>query len=198
MTVGSIGPRPRRTVARRAGACYDSAVRRPLALLALLWPSLADAAEGEKVLSLVPAYGAWSVTQGEGMSHESIEVQGGQLGVDFERGLSDTLWLRGSAFGGAYDAPEGLAWAAGVTVGITYAIDVLRYVPYANLGAGAMVIGGDGVDTAVKPVIELGIGVDVLESRTFSWGLVARFDAFASSATFFSIGPRVSWRWGFF
>ncbi len=183
------------------GGClwYEQTVRRAIAFSLLLYAQVAHAGEGEKVLSLVPEFSTWSTTQGPASnSNHTIDATGGALGVDFERGYNDTLWLRGSAAGGAYQGPDGLAWSGGATVGITYALDVLRYVPYINLGIGALVVGGGGVDTALKPVVELGVGFDVLESRTFSWGVVIRFDAFASQAQFFTIGPRISWRWGFF
>lgn len=197
----ALDPRGAPGVARRPGAWYDSDVRRPLAPFALLLclaPAAARAAEGEKALSIVPTYAVWAVTQQDGTRLETVEAQGGQLGLDYERGYNDTLWLRASVAGGLYSTPDGLGWSGGATVGITYAFDVLRYVPYLNLGAGAIWVAGDGIDSGLKPVVELGVGVDVLESRTFSWGVVLRFDSFASQVAFFTIGPRISWRWGFF
>lgn len=163
-------------------------------LLALcIGPAIARAGKGEKVLSLVPHYSSIAVTQGD----EERTGNGGGLGVDYERGITDVVWLRASARGAVYDGPNGLAWSGGATVGITWALDIFRYVPYANLGLGALVVGG-GLDTELKPVVELGFGMDVLESRKWSWGFVFRFDSFASQARFFTIGPRISWRWGFF
>ena len=81
---------------------------------------------------------------------------------------------------------------------MTYALDVLRYVPFVSIGAGGAVIGGGGVDPGWRSFIELGVGLDVIESPTFSWGVAARFDSFASQVAYFAIGPRVSWRWGYF
>jgi hypothetical protein len=165
-----------------------------VALWGCLAPVAAHAGKGEKVLSVVPHFMTWTVNQDD----QERSATGGGVGVDLERGVTDTAWLRGSATGSLLDGPDGLCWSAGATVGITYALDVLRYVPYANLGVGALFVGGNGVDLEIKPVVELGFGLDSLQSRSFSWGVVLRFDSFASEARFFSVGPRISWRWGFF
>jgi hypothetical protein len=169
------------------------------ALLFLL-PIVAHAAEGEKALTLGLDYSAWSVEQPDhpGKDHDSVTAQGVQAAADYEYGWNDTLWLRASVTGGYFSVAEGAAWSTGGIVGITYAFDVLRYVPFLHAGVGALVIGGDGVDTDVRPVVELGLGLNVLEGRTFSWGVVAHFDGTYSKAIFFSIGPRLAWRWGFF
>lgn len=159
---------------------------------------MAHAGEGEKALSLVGQYSTWAITDETDPAPCDFAATGAALGFDYERGWNDTLWLRASMAGGYYDGTRGRAWSGGGTVGITYALDVLRYVPYANLGVGALAVGGSALDTQLKPVVELGFGLDVLESRTFSWGVVARFDAFASTARFWTIGPRLTWRWGFF
>lgn len=166
----------------------------------LLLPAGARAAEGEKAFSLGLDYSAWNVEQPDhpGTDHDSITAQGVQATADYEYGWNDTLWLRASASGGYFSVPEGSAWSTGGVVGITYALDVLRYVPFVHAGVGALVIGGDGLFTEVRPVVELGVGLTVLESRTFSWGVVAHFDGTYSKAIFFSIGPRLAWRWGFF
>jgi hypothetical protein len=178
--------------------------RRVVALAALLpvclLSPLAAAAEGEKALGVGIDFATWNVVQEDhpGTEDDSITATGGQLALDYEYGWNDTLWLRGSASGGYFSVPQGSAWSTGATVGITYAVDVLRYVPLVHAGVGALLVGGDGVDVEVKPVVELGVGLAVLEGRTFSWGVVARFDGFASEAIFFTIGPRMTWRWGYF
>jgi hypothetical protein len=171
------------------------AVRRLIVALCLLSGGSALAGEGEKAVSVVPEFSTWQITQG---NDQTKDATGGALGVDLEYGYNDTLWLRASAAGGLYDGPSGVAWSGGATVGVTYALDILRYVPWMNLGIGALSVGGGGVDATIKPVVELGVGVDVLESRSFSWGVAIRFDGFASQATFFTIGPRFTWRWGYF
>jgi hypothetical protein len=171
----------------------------PILVLLALPTRAALAAEGERAFGVGIDYSTWTVIQDHpGTDDDSLTAHGVALAADYEYGWNDTLWLRASASGGYYAVPDGNGWATGGTIGITYALDVLRYVPLIQAGVGALVIGGDGVDTEVKPVVELGIGLAVLESRTFSWGFVARFDAFASQAVFLTVGPRVTWRWGYF
>jgi hypothetical protein len=81
--------------------------------------------------------------------------------------------------------------------------DVVKYVPYVTLGAGATLLAGEGVDTEIDPRVELGLGIDVLSSRSFSYGLETRLEvvapraAFEQSALFFA-GAKIAWRWGFF
>jgi hypothetical protein len=171
-----------------------------VSVLAWLLPVVAHAAEGEKAFTLGIDYSAWSVDQPDhpGTDHDSITAQGVQATSDYEYGWNDTLWLRASVSGGYFSVPDGSAWSTGGIVGITYALDVLRYVPFVHAGVGALVIGGDGLFTEIRPVVELGVGLTVLEGRTFSWGVVAHFDGTYSKALFFSIGPRLAWRWGFF
>jgi hypothetical protein len=188
----------------RLRTIVSSACRVVVAVVAVLFcPALArpgEAAEGEKALGAGLDYSAWNVEQPDhpGNDHDSITAQGAQLVGDYEYGWNDTLWLRASLRAGYHVVPDGTAWSTGGTIGITYAFDVLRYVPYGELGIGVLAVGGDGLFTEVRPVVELGLGLDVLEGRTWSWGVVAHFDGTYSQALFFTIGPRVSWRWGYF
>jgi hypothetical protein len=153
------------------------------------------ASEDERALSLVPAYGTLSLGQGEGT--QTLSAEGGMLSVDYERGVTDALWFRATGGAGVFASDQGTIVAGTAIVGLTYAFDVLRYVPYANLGAGILWTEG-AVAREVRPVLELGFGLDVLTSRTASYGLVMRFQSFASQSAYFTIGPRITWRWGFF
>jgi hypothetical protein len=166
---------------------------RSLALV-ILMATAAWADEGEWALSASPSFGTFGVNQGG----KQLTASGGLVNFDLEHGVTDALWVRGTVGGGVYAGPSGLSWNTTATAGVTYTIDVLRYVPYVNLGIGAMALGGGGIDTQVKLLIELGAGLDVIESTKFSWGVAIRFDSFASSVLYFTVGPRVSWRWGFF
>jgi hypothetical protein len=162
-----------------------------LALLAA--PAAASAGEGESALSLSLSYGTYLI--------DTLGPPGLVSGLDYERGLTDSLWLRFSV-GSGYFFGEGNALSAHGVAGITYAFDVLKYVPYANLGVGAMVLNREPrpgqSETKVRPLIEIGFGVDVLASRSFSYGIVARFASFASDIGFFLAGVRGTYRWGFF
>ena len=170
-----------------------------LPLVLVLLAHTASAAEGEKSLGFGIDYATWNVKQDhKGTDEDSVTAQGAQLAGEYEYGWNDTIWLRASVSGGYFSVPKGAAWSTSATIGITYALDVLRYVPLLHAGVGAQFFGGDGVDTQVKPVVEIGLGLAVLEGRTFSWGLVASFDTYPSEAVFFTVGPRLTWRWGYF
>jgi hypothetical protein len=166
-----------------------------LVLVALvLGATAARADEGEWALSGCPSFGTFGVNQGG----KQLTASGGLLNVDLEHGVTDSLWIRATLGGGVYAGPSGTSWNGTATAGITYTIDILRYVPYVNLGLGVMALGGGGFDTQAKLLIELGAGLDIIESTKWSWGVALRFDSFASSVAYFTVGPRISWRWGFF
>lgn len=126
-----------------------------------------------------------------------LRAYGGALGIDYEYRVTDAVAVRGSGSGGVYDA-DGTAYSGQAVLGLTYAFDVIKYVPYANAGIGAIVLTGDAFETDVNPLVEVGVGVDVLHSRTFSYGVVARFETLLEKTSYFTAATRLSWRWGFF
>lgn len=164
-------------------------------LLPLLVAATASAAEGESSLSVDAGFGSFSIDRD---SSGSISGNGGVLLVDYQHAFGDTFGARASVGGGVYDASTGRAYGGTATLSVVYVIDVLRYVPYVDLGAGALIVGGDKFPAKVEALLELGGGIDVIESRSFSWGLDLRFDAFASQARVLTVTPRVTWRWGYF
>ena len=171
-----------------------------LPVLVCLPAATAAAAEGEKAFGVGVDFSTWNVTQEqhEGTDNDSISAHGASAVADFEYGWNDTFWLRASASGGFYSVPAGVAWSSSGTLGASYAFDLLHCVPFAELSAGALVVGGDGVDVEVKPILEGGIGMNILHSRTMSYGLVLRGGVLFSEGLFFMAGPRVTWRWGYF
>ena len=148
------------------------------------------ASDGETAVSVFAGYARFSVPD--------YDLDGGGLGVDYERGFSEILSWRVSAGGSVHSAEDGMAYSAHATAGITYLFDVLKWVPYANLGVGAITITGDGIDREVHPLIELGFGIDRLASRTFSYGVQVRVESFITNTAFVTGGVRLTWRWGFF
>ena len=49
------------------------------------------------------------------------------------------------------------------------------------------------------PLLELGGGLEVLQSRSLSYGVQPRFASFiADHESSSALGVRASWRWGFF
>jgi hypothetical protein len=164
----------------------------PWILLALTAaaPGAAGAAEDERALSLSLGYAAFHL--------DERSPQGAQLGLVFERGVSDAVNLRAAAAAGLHADAGSAVGSAQAVLGITYLIDVLKYVPYVSAGAGALFVAGGALDSGLQPMIELGLGLDVLSSRTFSWGLELRAGAFLEGGGLLSAGVRTSWRWGFF
>lgn len=160
----------------------------------LTWSPPALAGEGEEMASVGAAYGYVEVLQ----DGEGVKAHGGVLTLEYQRGFEDTLWWRVAAAGGLYDGPAGLAWSGQATVGLTYAFDVLRWVPYLNAGVGALAVGGGGFETELVPLVELGGGLDVLQSRTWSWGVAGSVNYFTNEILRGTIGLRVTYRWGFF
>jgi hypothetical protein len=170
-------------------------VRRAAALASVLaFPSAAAAVEGETSLSLSARFATLGLTQ----SGDDLDGVGGGLVVELSRALSDSLWLRGALGGAMISVDDGATGMGTATFGITWAVDVLKYVPYVGIGAGLVVAGGGAIDAEVEPYIELGVGLDVIASTRFSWGVDARFSSFVGNASVFLVGPRVSWRWGYF
>ena len=169
---------------------------RPVASAALvaavvLSSGAAQASEGERTLSVSAGYATFR--------GDDRTPHGGAVGVGYEYGLSDALWLRGSGTAGGYADDGSFAWSSHATVGVTYVFDVLKYVPYANLGAGVLLTdsGADDAPIAVDPIVELGVGLDVLASRERSYGGYVRVSTL-SNTTLFTAGFRLSWRSGFF
>jgi hypothetical protein len=153
-------------------------------------PAAAD--EGESALSVGLSFASFTIPDHDG--------QGGGLGIEYERGLSDAFWLRLSAAGAVLDGggDDGTSYAGHGAVGLTYVVDVLKYVPYLHAGIGAVALGGGAVDSEFHPVAEIGVGLDVLARRGLSYGAFARLGSFLDDSAFVTAGLRVTWRWGFF
>jgi hypothetical protein len=165
-----------------------------VALLAvLLWASPPAAAdEGESALSIGLGFAGFSIDDHDG--------KGAALGLEYERGLSDAFWLRASAAGAVHrgGGEDGTSYAGHGVVGLTYVVDVLKYVPYLTGGVGAALLGGGGLERELHPVAEIGAGLDILARRGLSYGAFARLASFLDDSAFVTAGVRLSWRWGFF
>jgi hypothetical protein len=172
-------------------------VRAPL-LLAVLVPAAAAAGEGEWSLSLTPSFATFTVNQtaaGRGVDRSGT---GAALTVDGQRAFGDTIALRAAVGGGGFAAAGSGAWAGTASLALVYVVDVLRYVPYISVGGGVLAVGGGAVSTEAHPVLELGVGIEVEASPSFAWGIDARLGSFVTTATVFTIGPRLAWKWGYF
>jgi hypothetical protein len=129
-------------------------------------------------------------------SSRGLHLQG-----TYEHGVSPEVSLRAELAAAAF-LDESRSYLGLGDVGAVYRFDVVRYVPYGFVGVGVVVAVGDpiddGGDPIVDPVIVLGGGLDVLRSRTQSWGIEGRLASFAGDTTVFTLGVRGSVRWGFF
>ena len=137
---------------------------------------------------------------------------GSALGLDAEYGLADGWAVRASLEGqlisvsrNAQSAlPGGLLHTDAALVGVTYTIDVLRVVPYANLQLGVAQIGGAVTQPITMFAAELGLGGDYFINRHLRAGLSAQYlyrpqDLFSNpqglgNAPFtFSVTARLGW-----
>jgi hypothetical protein len=83
-------------------------------------------------------------------------------------------------------------------VGVTYALDVVKYVPSATLGAGLAVVAREDKDVTLRPMFEIGVGLDRLLSRSAALGVQARLQSFASDTLYVNAGFRFCYRFDFF
>ena len=87
--------------------------------------------------------------------------------------------------------------------GITYAVDILRLVPYFDVSVGLLGL-VQPTDKGPKPTfdfgVEIGLGVDYLINRRVAVGFVVRYHAYLTSITqipvYMYAGPRVAIHWG--
>jgi hypothetical protein len=158
--------------------------RRPLALsltpIALLVTLAALAltdppalAAGEKEWQLAGRTGAGTV------SSDGRTAWGFVAALDVEYGLTDSWALRGSLatsfqsvdHENAMDTrPAGKIQTVAALGGLTYTIDVLRLVPYADLQLGALRLDGAVVTPRTVFVTALGIGADYYVTRRWTVG----------------------------
>jgi hypothetical protein len=122
---------------------------------------------------------------------------GAHLELSYEHGISPEVSLRGE-LAAALFAEDGGAYLALGDLGVVYRFDVVKYVPYGFAGLGAVASTGEPIDSDLDLVVVLGGGLDILSSRTRSWGIEGRLASFASDTTVFTLGVRGTVRWGFF
>ena len=184
-----------------------------LVLLAgtLAAPRGAYAEEKELVLSLQPGFAVARVGD--------RTAWGGGGGLDVQYGITDSLWLRVT---GAYSAhnlpaldktatsaalPGGLLSAFHAGAGVTYAIDIVRLVPFFDLSIGLLgmrqpiaAASGTTSKTGYDFGVEIGVGADYLINRRLSVGFVVRYHAYLTAIADIPIylyaGPRLAVHFG--
>jgi hypothetical protein len=142
---------------------------------------------------------------------------GGSLAVSYERHVGTDFALRAELVGGLFyggadeqdgkdgkdgkdgqPAPSQTSNALLADVGAALRFDVLKYVPYAFVGLGAVTTGGGPLDRGTDLVLVIGGGIDWLQSRARSYGLEARLASFGGDVTVVTVGVRGTARWGYF
>ncbi len=81
-------------------------------------------------------------------------------------------------------APAGTLRASTAMVGMTYTVDVLRWVPVFHFGFGFVNTGGTAQARDLRLGGEAGIGVDYLLSRKWALGILARYQHFGDVGIF--------------
>lgn len=166
-------------------------------------------AEGERALSLQLSWATFSVpgvADNTNMEPPAVTPTiGGALAGIYEHAVSTDFSLRGELAGGLFygghDADRmqsPMSYAALADAGAVFRFDVLKYVPYAFGGLGAVLTTGGPIGTSAEVVLAVGGGVDVLMSRSASWGVEARLASFGGDVTIVTIGLRATTRWGYF
>jgi hypothetical protein len=174
-----------------------------LAVLSLTSPAWA---EGERALSVGLGWATFSAPgkASGNMAPPALSPDvGGSLTVAYERAIGSDLALRaelagGLFYGGADKGQSNTSYAGLADAGIAFRFDVLKYVPYAFAGLGGLASGGGPIDRGAQVVLSIGGGLDVLASRSKSWGIEARLSSFGGDVTIFTLGARVTSRWGYF
>ncbi|MCX5745066.1 MAG: hypothetical protein NT062_21475 [Proteobacteria bacterium] len=170
-------------------------------------PAVAHA-EDERALSV--GFG-WATFSTPGVAAGNMEPPqltpdiGGAASLIYERAIGSDVALRGELggglfYGGAQDPKKqtAISYTGLVDVGGVVRFDVLKYVPYAFGGIGAIASAGGPISTDLDLVIVIGGGLDVLTSRSRSWGIEGKLASFGGDITVFSLGLRGTVRWGYF
>lgn len=179
----------------------------PAASLALLAAGGGIArADSERALSLGLGWATFSVpgVATGNMAPPAVSPDvGGALAVTYEHAIGTDIALRAELAGGLFYGGHGedqapVSYAALADAGVVFRFDVLKYVPYAFGGLGAVGTTGGPIDRGVNLVLAVGGGLDILVSRAWSYGFEARLASFGGDVTVFTLGVRGTTRWGYF
>jgi len=165
------------------------------------------AAEGERAFSVGLGWATFS-TPGE-PTMENMEppaitpTVGGSVSAIYEHAIGSDFSLRGEGayglfHGGHTPEQSSMSHAFVGDVGATFRFDVLKYVPYAFGGIGAVYTTGGPITSGGNFVLSIGGGLDVLVDRAKSWGIEGRLASFGGDVTIFTLGIRGTRRWGYF
>jgi opacity protein-like surface antigen len=106
------------------------------------------------------------------------------IGLQLQRGFTDAFAVRLALGVSRHDVgsngeqPGGAVTAASAFAGITYAIDVLRVVPFVELGVGLLDVSGAVSERRHGLGFDLGLGAQYLVTRDWGLGATIRYQAF--------------------
>ena len=167
-----------------------------IAVVVVTGATAAHADSDERALSFGAGFASYA-TPNSDMDATLSPTAGLAVSTSFERALGPEVSVVGDLSIAGY-LGGGTAGSALGTVGLVYRIDILKYVPYVAVSAGGLGVAGGPFATGVEPALRLGGGVDILQSRSRSYGLTVAMTSFASATTTLAIGLRSTWRWGYF
>lgn len=167
-----------------------------LAVAAILVGGSARADDSERAASVSAGFATYATPDAK-MEETLTPTAGLALAATYERALgTEVSWRTDLVLAGYLGG--GAAATGQATLGLVYRIDVLKYVPYVDVGVGALVRAGGPFTAGVEPALRIGGGVDLLRSRARSVGLAAAVTSFASDTTTVTVAVRSTWRWGYF
>jgi hypothetical protein len=177
-----------------------------LLIATVLTTTPSRAVERQHHIGLGPAFGALYIRE------KSTASIGAGAAFHYSYGLTDqfNLGLEASSVIVAaeqrQDTPESPtnrpATVDHAALGLGYVLDILRWVPYGTITAGAYRIAGGTLPSAVvSPGVSIGLGLDYQFTRHFAMGvagrqhlIVMKLDDYPSYTTLLL---RTEWMWGY-
>jgi hypothetical protein len=158
----------------------------------------------------------WQLSLREGAGTVNVDGRtpwGDAAALDLEYGFLDAWAVRASLEGSVHSVsanpqtglPGGTIHTDAALVGVTYAVDILRLVPYFDLELGVAQIGGAVIAKQSHMLVsELGAGGDYFITRRVTAGfsfqylykpldLIENARNFGNSPFIFSVTARLSW-----
>ena len=177
-----------------------------------VWLALAATATGARAAA---GEDEWQLSARLGVATLDVDGRsplGTLAGAEVEYGITDAWALRLSVGSGFHpvDAvakthlPGGTARTNMALAGVTYTVDVLRLVPYLEVGIGVINFGGAVLTPGTTLDAELGIGADYLVTRHWALGGLLSYQFtpaqlfgspmdFGGTSFYFAASARVSW-----
>jgi hypothetical protein len=162
-------------------------------------------AEDERALSASIGWATFSApgkANGSGTPPEVAPDVGGSLSIIYEYAIGTDVALRGELAGAVFSGgnttkQSAMSYAGVGDVGVVFRFDVLRYVQYGFGGVGGLLTAGGPLGTTGEVALVVGGGLDVLVSRSWSFGVEGRLAGFGGTVNVLTLGLRGTIRWGY-